>query len=66
MFEFLNTKQFKKFKEEALFTKLQRNVREIAVYKGGGGLGDLVAGIRLFSAFKKAFPQKKEPAMQNI
>ena len=59
MFEFLQSKDFKKYRQEQAFKKLQSEVREIAVYKGGGGLGDLVVAASFFKTLKIAFPQAK-------
>ena len=59
MFEFLERRDFKKYKQEGIFKKLQSEVREVAVYKGGGGLGDLVVAVSFFKALKIAFPQAK-------
>ena len=59
MFKFLQGKKFRKYRQEAAFKKLQADVREIAVYKGGGGLGDLVVAVSFFKTLKTAFPQAK-------
>ncbi|MBU1043519.1 MAG: glycosyltransferase family 9 protein [Candidatus Omnitrophica bacterium] len=58
-FDFLRQANFKKFQKTKLFKKLQDNVRTIAIYKGGGGLGDLVVAASFFKTFKQAFPQAK-------
>ncbi len=55
-YAFLNRKDFRKYKEEKIFLKLRNQVKEIAIYKGGGGLGDLIVGIPFFKIFKEAFP----------
>ena len=59
MFEFLQRNDFKKYRQEGAFKKLQSEVKEIAVYKGGGGLGDLVVAVSFFKTLKIAFPQAK-------
>jgi ADP-heptose:LPS heptosyltransferase len=58
-FDFLNRKDFKKFQQEKVYEKLQRDVKQIAIYKGGGGLGDLVVAASFFKTFKQAFPKAK-------
>lgn len=58
-FDFLKRNDFKKFKQDKLFEKLRNEVREIAIYKGGGGLGDLVVAASFFKSFKQAFPNAK-------
>ena len=57
MFEFRQRKDFIKFKKQKIFQDLRPEVKEIAVYKGGGGLGDLVVGVPFFNALKAAFPE---------
>lgn len=59
MFEFLERNDFKKYRENGVFKKIQNEVREIAVYKGGGGLGDLVVAVSFFKTLKIAFPNAK-------
>ncbi|MCG2710779.1 MAG: glycosyltransferase family 9 protein [Candidatus Omnitrophica bacterium] len=59
MFEFLQRNDFKRYRQEQDFKKLQSQVKEIAVYKGGGGLGDLVVAVSFFKTLKIAFPQAK-------
>ena len=59
MFEFLQRNDLKKYRQEKIFEKLKAEVREIAVYKGGGGLGDLVVAVSFFKTLKVAFPQAK-------
>ena len=41
------------------YQELQDNIRTIAIYKSGGGLGDLVQGIPLFRSFRQMFPKAK-------
>ncbi|MCK4994543.1 MAG: glycosyltransferase family 9 protein [Candidatus Omnitrophica bacterium] len=59
MFEFLNRHDFQKYKKDEIYKRLQKDVKEIAVYKGGGGLGDLVVAVSFFKTLKLAFPQAK-------
>ena len=59
MFEFLNRNDFKKFREQEIYKKIKNEVKEIAVYKGGGGLGDLVVAVSFFKTRKIAFPEAK-------
>lgn len=58
-FDFLNRPDFKKFKQQKLYEKLRQEIKQIAIYKGGGGLGDLVVASSFFKTFKQAFPQAK-------
>ena len=58
-FDFLKRKDFARFQQEKPFQGIQDEVREIAIYKGGGGLGDLIVGINFFKQFKKHFPKAK-------
>lgn len=57
--KFLERKDFKAYKIDAPYLKIKNQVKEIAVYKGGGGLGDLVVSVPFFSHLKRAFPQAK-------
>ncbi len=58
-FDFLKRPDFKKLKKGQLFLKLQKDVKTIAIYKGGGGLVDLVVAASFFKTFKQAFPNAK-------
>jgi len=57
MFEFFKRKDFVKFRKENIFERIRPQIKEIAVYKGGGGLGDLVVGAPFFKSLKAAFPE---------
>ena len=57
--DFLNTRAFKKYNQKKAYLELKGQIKEIAIYKGGGGLGDLVMSIPFFGIFKKAFPKAK-------
>ncbi|MFH1459056.1 MAG: glycosyltransferase family 9 protein [Candidatus Omnitrophota bacterium] len=59
MFEFFESKEFLKYKQEKIFAKIKEQIKTLAIYKGGGGLGDLVVANPLFASFKKAFPDAK-------
>ena len=65
-FDFLKQPDFRKFRNEPLFLKLRKDVKTIAIYKGGGGLGDLVFAASFFKTFKLAFPQAKVKYMGTI
>ncbi|MFH2138876.1 MAG: glycosyltransferase family 9 protein [Candidatus Omnitrophota bacterium] len=65
-FDFLKRKDFKKFKRQQIYRDILSQIKEIAVYKGGGGLGDLVVGIPLFKSLKQAFPDAKISYMGTI
>lgn len=58
-FNFLHKKEFLRYKKEKIFLKLREQIREIAIYKGGGGLGDLVVGTPFFRLLKQTFPEAK-------
>ncbi|MBI4845615.1 MAG: glycosyltransferase family 9 protein [Candidatus Omnitrophica bacterium] len=58
-FKFLQIKQFKKFKAQKPYLELRDKVKEIAIYKGGGGLGDLAVGVLFFKMIRDAFPDAK-------
>ncbi|MBU4304022.1 MAG: glycosyltransferase family 9 protein [Candidatus Omnitrophica bacterium] len=58
-FAFLHTKPFKKFKSQKPYLELKDKVKEIAIYKGGGGLGDLAVGVPFFKMIREAFPDSK-------
>jgi len=51
---------------EKPYEKLRGRVHEIAVYKGGGGLGDLVVGMPFFRQLRDAFPQARIRYMGSI
>ena len=57
--KFLSNKKFIKFSKQKAYQEIASKVREIAIYKGGGGLGDLVVSMPLFKAFKQAFPEAR-------
>ncbi len=42
-----------------IYLRLREKVRSIAIYKSGGGLGDLVQSIPLFRSFKEMFPRAR-------
>ncbi|MCP4650085.1 MAG: glycosyltransferase family 9 protein [PVC group bacterium] len=65
-FEFLNRKDFQQYKQQQIYLKIASRIKNIAVYKGGGGLGDLVVGIPLFRALKQHFPQARISYMGTI
>ncbi|MBA2123807.1 hypothetical protein B9J78_02545 [bacterium Unc6] len=50
---------FKRAYHKKAYLTLQKRIKNIAVYKSGGGLGDLVHSVPLFRSFKKMFPQAK-------
>jgi len=50
---------FKRCYRRRVYKKLQNELKIIAIYKSGGGLGDLVQSIPLFRSFKEMFPQAK-------
>ena len=50
---------FKKFYDKRVYLKLRCKVKTVAVYKSGGGLGDLAQSILFFRSFKQMFPQAK-------
>ncbi|MGD9015496.1 MAG: glycosyltransferase family 9 protein, partial [Candidatus Omnitrophota bacterium] len=50
---------FKRFYQRKIYSKLQDKIRTIAIYKSGGGLGDLVQSIPLFRSFRQMFPKAK-------
>ncbi|MFH1062133.1 MAG: glycosyltransferase family 9 protein [Candidatus Omnitrophota bacterium] len=58
-FDFLKRLDFKKYRQQKLYEKLRPEIKQIAIYKGGGGLGDLVVAASFFKTFKQAFPQAK-------
>jgi len=41
------------------YLRLRNKIKRIAVYKSGGGLGDLVQSIPLFRSFRQMFPQAR-------
>ncbi|MBU0549841.1 MAG: glycosyltransferase family 9 protein [Candidatus Omnitrophica bacterium] len=41
------------------YQAIRKKVKSIAIYKSGGGLGDLVQSIPLFRSFKEMFPESK-------
>ena len=41
------------------YLNLQDRVKSIAIYKSGGGLGDLVQSVPLFRAFRQMFTRAK-------
>jgi len=65
-YEFLKRPDFQKFKQQALYEKLRSKVKNIAIYKGGGGLGDLVVGMGFFQAWRNAFPDANIKYMGTI
>ncbi len=58
-FDFLKRKDFKRYLKDQAYLKIQDKVKEIAIYKGGGGLGDLVVAASFFKVFKQAFPKAR-------
>lgn len=52
-------KIFERFYRQRVYLNLQRKVKNIVIYKGGDGLGDLIVSIPLFRAFRQAFPKAK-------
>ncbi|MFC1658185.1 glycosyltransferase family 9 protein [Candidatus Omnitrophota bacterium] len=47
---------FKRSYGRSAYLKLRGKIKSIAVYKSGGGLGDLVQSIPFFRSFRKMFP----------
>ena len=58
-FDFLKRKEFRSYRQQKLYKELRSKIRTIAIYKGGGGLGDLVVGASFFRSFKQAFPDAR-------
>ena len=50
---------FKRFNPQRVYLKLRDKINTVAIYKSGGGLGDLVQCIPLFRSFRQMFPQAK-------
>ncbi len=65
-FDYLNRNDFKAYAEKKPYLKLRDKVKNIAIYKGGGGLGDLVVGVGLFKLFRQYFPEAKISYMGTI
>ena len=51
--------RFRKFYQKKTYLELRSNIKTIAIFKSGGGLGDLTQSVALFSAFRKMFPGAK-------
>ena len=54
-----NHAAFRKFYGNKTYLKLRGKIKTVAIYKSGGGLGDLAQSILLFRSFKQMFPQAK-------
>ncbi|RKY29416.1 MAG: hypothetical protein DRP74_08870, partial [Candidatus Omnitrophota bacterium] len=50
---------FKRAYRKKIYLRFGDRIKSIAIYKSGGGLGDLVQSIPLFRSFRQMFPQAK-------
>ena len=50
---------FERAYRKKTYLRLRNKIKNIAIYKSGGGLGDLVQSIALFRSFRQMFPQAK-------
>jgi len=50
---------FRRFIRYKDYLKLRNEIKTLAIYKSGGGLGDLVQSIPLFRSFRQMFPDAK-------
>jgi heptosyltransferase-1 len=50
---------FRRVFQKRIYLGLRDKIKRIAVYKSGGGLGDLVQSVLLFRSFRQMFPRAK-------
>ena len=50
---------FQRALSKKTYLRLRDKINSVAIYKSGGGLGDLVQGVTLFRSFKQMFPKAK-------